>query len=474
MSKITDLQSLSAAVPSEATIAVGGFQLNRVPVALLEAIVTAGRVGLCCVSAPNPLALQILAAGRCLRAAECGFVGFQYEEGFVIAPAVRDALAAGTLQLRQPDVYDTIQALRTAAKSGEPRADFALLHAQRADRAGNLQIDDPYVDVQIAAAARRVLATVEEVVDTLDTTTIPAASVEHIAVVPAGASPTACLGHYPRDAAGIGARLDESSGAADPSRPTTGSAQPTASVDEAATDAFIVNMARQVRDGEVIVTGLASASQMLAIELARRTHAPDLTYINCIGAVNPRIDAAYPTSVESRLRNDCERIVELPDLFDLARDGGVDTMFFGAAQVDAHGNINLSHIGPADNPKVRLAGPAGSPSMRSWVRRVLITVPRQMARNLVEQVDTATSAPADRNVETVLITDAAIWRLEPDGFEPASLHAGVTLEGLSSRTGFEFAGKSPSDTPPPNDSELEALRSIDPDGLRHRLLATKV
>ena len=37
---------------------------------------------------------------------------------------------------------------------------------------------------------------------------------------------------------------------------------------------------------------LASAVAMLAIELARRTHAPGLTYINCIGAVNPRIDAA--------------------------------------------------------------------------------------------------------------------------------------------------------------------------------------
>jgi len=503
MSKIIDLHALSAAVPPGATIAIGGFQLNRVPVALLKSIVARGLTGLECVSAPNPLALQILAAAGCIRAAECGFVGFQYEDGFVIAPAVRRALATGELRLRQPDVYDTIESLRAAAGNGEPRADFALLHAQRADRHGNLQIDDPYIDVELAHASGAVLATTEVIVDEIEAPTIVAAKVQGIAVVKNGAAPTSCFGYYPRDAAGVrdhvGVTVPEPNGPAvgDTGTPVVAGSGSVTAVEatavaarEAGTpgareaiadgreefraaDELLVCMARQVNDGEVIVTGLASAVPMLAIELARRTHAPRLTYINCIGAVNPRIDAVLPTSVEADLRRHCDRIIELPDLFDLARDGGVDAMFFGAGQVDARGNINLSHIGPASNPKVRFAGPAGSPSMRSYVRRVLITVPRQLPRNLVARVDAVTSAAAERNEETVLVTDAAIWHLGLSGFEPASLHEGVTPDDLSGRTGFEFVHGSPSVTAPPSETELAALHSIDAAGLRYRLLAAK-
>jgi len=66
MSKLTDIESLAAAVPSGATIAVGGFQLSRVPVALLRALAAAGTRSLHTVSAPNPFALEILAAAKSL------------------------------------------------------------------------------------------------------------------------------------------------------------------------------------------------------------------------------------------------------------------------------------------------------------------------------------------------------------------------------------------------------------------------
>ena len=147
MSKLVELNALSAMVPGGATVAVGGFQLNRVPVALLRAIGAHRTPGLECLSAPNPLALEILAAAGCLRAAECGFIGLQYADGFVIAPALRDALERNAFDLKQPDVYDTIQSLRVAAETEAPRADYALLHAQCGDATGNLKIDDPYVDV---------------------------------------------------------------------------------------------------------------------------------------------------------------------------------------------------------------------------------------------------------------------------------------------------------------------------------------
>ena len=459
MSKVVSLESLAQKVPSGATIAIGGFQLSRVPIALIHAIATGGHTDFKAVSAPNPLALEILSAAGCLRSAECGFVGFQYEGGFVIAPAVRHAIATGELDLQQPDVYDTIQSLRATRDKGKQHADFALLHAQFADKTGNLLIEDPYVDVLLAQASGGVLATAETLVAKIDEPTIPAARVQQIALVKNGAAPTSCLGHYGRDPLGVRQHI----GGTVVRRPDPNPSQ------IHAIDNFLINLARQVNNNEVIVTGLASAVPMLAIELARRTSAPKLTYINCIGAVNPRIDKVFPTSVEAELRKHCDDTIELPDLFDLARAGGVDTMFFGAAQIDAQGNINLSRIGPESNPKVMLAGPAGSPSMRSYIRRVLISVPRQLTRNLVKCVDIETSAPASCNEETVLVTDAAIWHLKDNRFEPASMHEGVSKEDLSSRTGFDFQCGSPSVTAPATDLELSTLRSIDPGGSRYKL-----
>ena len=105
---------------------------------------------------------------------------------------------------------------------------------------------------------------------------------------------------------------------------------------------------------------------------------------------------------------------------------------------------------------------------RAWRDAVLRETEAQVF--FVERVDVVTSAPTDRNEETVLITDAAIWRLGSRGFEPASLHDGVTPEGLSFRTGFEFACESPPVTAPPSESELAALHSIDGAGLRYQLL----
>ena len=208
---------------------------------------------------------------------------------------------------------------------------------------------------------------------------------------------------------------------------------------------------------------------MLAIALAQRTHAPTARYINCVGAIDPVIDRVWPASVEPDLLHACAETIDLPGIFDLARDGGVDAMFFGAAQVDRHGNINLDRIGPAHRPKVRFPGPAGSPSMRSWVRRVLIGVPRQSPRNLVATVDVATSVPGERNQETILVTDLAIWHLVGGRFTPHQTAAGIDYERLSSATGFALPDGVPGHAPPPSDLERAALQHIDPADERHRL-----
>ncbi len=82
--------------------------------------------------------------------------------------------------------------------------DVTVIHAQRADRAGNVQLWG-IVGVQKEAvlAANRVLVTVEEVVDTLDprpgALVLPTWVVDAVAVVPGGAHPSYAAGYSTRD-----------------------------------------------------------------------------------------------------------------------------------------------------------------------------------------------------------------------------------------------------------------------------------
>ena len=81
--------------------------------------------------------------------------------------------------------------------------DVALIHAHRADPMGNAQIDGPpYMDREIARAARRVVLTAEQIVSTedvsrsADRTAIPHFLVDAVVEVPFGSFPHECYGRY--------------------------------------------------------------------------------------------------------------------------------------------------------------------------------------------------------------------------------------------------------------------------------------
>jgi glutaconate CoA-transferase subunit A len=82
--------------------------------------------------------------------------------------------------------------------------DVSIIHAQRADRRGNVQLWG-LVGVQKEAvlAARRSLVTVEEIVDELepvpDQVILPSWAVTYVAEVPRGAHPSYAQGYYERD-----------------------------------------------------------------------------------------------------------------------------------------------------------------------------------------------------------------------------------------------------------------------------------
>lgn len=82
--------------------------------------------------------------------------------------------------------------------------DVTIIHAQRADRSGNVQYwGITGVQKEAVLAARRSLVTVEEIVDELapvpGAVVLPAFSVGRVAVVPGGAAPSYAHGYYERD-----------------------------------------------------------------------------------------------------------------------------------------------------------------------------------------------------------------------------------------------------------------------------------
>jgi len=92
--------------------------------------------------------------------------------------------------------------LLTAVPALNP--EVTIVHAQRADRRGNVQLWGlTGVQKEAVLAARRSLVTVEELVDTLDprpgAVVLPGWVVTAVAVVPGGARPSYAQGYYDRD-----------------------------------------------------------------------------------------------------------------------------------------------------------------------------------------------------------------------------------------------------------------------------------
>jgi glutaconate CoA-transferase subunit A len=85
------------------------------------------------------------------------------------------------------------------------RPDVAVIHAQRADRKGNVMIEGVLgVQKEAVLASKRQVVTVEEIVDelperSLNAVVLPHWTVSHVVEVPGGAFPSYAQGYYPRN-----------------------------------------------------------------------------------------------------------------------------------------------------------------------------------------------------------------------------------------------------------------------------------
>lgn len=228
-------------------------------------------------------------------------------------------------------------------------------------------------------------------------------------------------------------------------------------------------LARQIDDGAVVATGVASPLAILAIAVARATHAPGLTYLACVGSLDPDLPTLLPSSEDLGYLEGRAAEITIPDLFDHARRGRVDTVFFGAAEVDGAGCTNMTASGSLARPKTKFPGVAGAATLRQWVRKPVLLVPRQSRRNLVPAVQVATTRDPRRPV--TLISDLGVFELGSAGARLLARHPWATEAHLRERTGFDFkVPESLPVTPLPDARTVAAIRAIDPKGQRDSLV----
>jgi len=225
----------------------------------------------------------------------------------------------------------------------------------------------------------------------------------------------------------------------------------------------VVNLARQIRAGEITFSGVNSTLPMLACLLAKRAYDFDFTYINVAGGVEPQPKTIPLSSSDPAIVAGSPAIFANQDFYDLCARGGLDLVYLGCAQIDAEGRTNVSAIGSWENPKVRLPGGGGAAVMLPTAKRVVTWRTDHTPRALVEKLDFVT---ATGNM-TALVTPLAVFTREPRAgscFALTSYNPQTTIAQIAAHTGFSFESAGARPAAPISAREQEMLATLDSNG----------
>ena len=234
-----------------------------------------------------------------------------------------------------------------------------------------------------------------------------------------------------------------------------------------------VAAARLLHGHSVCFVGIGLPSA--ACNLARLTHAPGIVLIYESGAIGARPDVLPLSIGDSELAETAACVVPLPDIFSYYLQAGrVDIGFLGAAQIDRHGNLNTTVIGPYDAPNTRLPGAGGAPEIAQHARQVFVML-KASKRSFVERIDFRTSAGyldghgarsrsgAPGGGPRAVITDFGMLTPHPESEELqlTALFADASIDEARAAIGWPLAVANRLDTiAAPSAHELDTLRAL--------------
>ena len=225
----------------------------------------------------------------------------------------------------------------------------------------------------------------------------------------------------------------------------------------------VINLARQIRAGEITFSGVNSTLPMIACLLAKRAYDFDFTWINVAGGVEPQPLTVPLSSSDPAIVHGSAAIFANQDFYDLCARGGLDLVYLGCAQIDAEGRTNVSAIGSWENPRVRLPGGGGAAVMLPTAKRVVTWRTDHTTRALVDKLDFVTAA----GHMTALVTPLAVFSREPRNgsrFRLEHYNPATGIEQIAANTGFTFDSNGAQPPAPPTRREIDALHDLDRDG----------
>ena len=244
-----------------------------------------------------------------------------------------------------------------------------------------------------------------------------------------------------------------------------------------------VLMAREVRNDDIMIVGVATPMVWAAFTLAKLTHAPEAIYHYIMGNTfvyeSRQVSLLYlemNTARAYRFQNSGECTLE-----SLPSDTLTTIEFFRPAQVDQYGNTNNICIGDWEKPKIRFPGCAGIADFSMFYKRGTFLY--------TTRHDTKTFVPSDKvnfisgvgfpdgkpsicggSGPQCMITNLAYLDFDDTTkrMKVGRIHPGIDIEEIKNSTGFELIiPKELKETIPPTIEEIKALREkVDPLGIR--------
>lgn len=227
--EIIELSKIKDVIKSDSLIAIGGFTINRKPISVIKEICNSQISNLHLYFLAGSIDVDMLIEKSKVSKISAAYVGY---EGLGLSQITRRAVESGevlfedlteilyyyglkagaerfpyliTDAIKNTDIMSVnsacdriIEEEGVRCKINAINPEYCIIHAQKADKEGNIMISEPdFCEREMAQASKVTIFSVEEIgqIGPKDIT-IPKEHVNYIVVSKGGAHPTGCKDHY--------------------------------------------------------------------------------------------------------------------------------------------------------------------------------------------------------------------------------------------------------------------------------------